>query len=451
LRLTGKSNVQLVVFRSAVSVGQSPVLYRASSPIPNPNTPLTNSVLVDSLQFIDVTPDSLLTQNLELYASGSDPDLPAFAAPALSFVYPHRLRVFGISSENKNVICPSQTYIPNSGVSPSFHPNLNINVDPAGGDVTALCTMDERLIIFEENQVLFTVGDGPGPDGSTTNSYFSPPDLITTDVGCIASGSVVQAPMGIMFQSAKGIYLLDRKLEASYIGAPVEDLIQGNTVLSANLMPDRNEIRFALNNGTTVVYNYFFDMWYEFLNWWGPATIWNGTYVFFNPSALGGGGAGILQETPGVFTDGDGAIISSTLELYWARWAGPQGYQRVRSFSFLGTFQSNHTMQVTITYDYQADGVQDIILWNATEACNPSQYGNSNYGAMSPYGDPILGVYQCRGFPGIQLCESIKLTFQDTQLGAGGAGYSLEDLTFEVGLEKGTMRLPAGPGGHQAG
>jgi len=48
------------------------------------------------------------------------------------------------------------------------------------------------------------------------------PSLIPTDTGTINPRSIVLTPMGIMYQSEKGIYLLDRSLQVSYIGADVE-------------------------------------------------------------------------------------------------------------------------------------------------------------------------------------------------------------------------------------
>jgi hypothetical protein len=450
LRLTGKQNLQLVVYRTTVSVGNSPVLYRASSPV----YPLINSVALDSLQYIETTPDSLLQKNLELYTSGSDGEWPAMAAPAFSFTRVHRGRICGISSENPNQWWPSQPWVPNSGVSPAYNPNILVNIPADGGSLQAFCTMNEKVYFFEQTKIYFSVGDGPGPDVlNAAGTSYSAPDLVTDDCGCSAPGSVLLTPLGIMFQSSKGMYLLDPSGSvSSKIGLQVQDLVKGQTCVSSVLMPDRGEARFAFASGMTLVFNYFFGMWYQFTGWGGPATIWQGTYVFYSPIAQGGAGAGVCQETPGVYTDGDGSLVYSLLDLFWAAWAGPQGYQRVRYATFLGTFGSDHSMVCTVAYNYQTSS-GEVTVWNATGACDPSQFGSdAQYGEATPYGDPILGVYQCRLNPGLQLCESIKLTFQDTALpNAGGAGFSLEDLTFNVGLESGTMRLPSGAGGHQAG
>lgn len=54
---------------------------------------------------------------------------------------------------------------------------------------------------------------GNGPDATGANSDYGDPTLITSDVGCINDNSVVIMPQGLMFQSAKGIYLLDQSLK----------------------------------------------------------------------------------------------------------------------------------------------------------------------------------------------------------------------------------------------
>jgi hypothetical protein len=486
LRLTAKQNISLVVYRSTVSVGTGAVLYRASSPL----TPLifTNtSSFVSTMQFVDVTSDQLIQKNLPLYTSGSDGLWPGFAAPAPSFCGVHRGRECLISSEYQNQWWFSQPYIPGSGIAPVFNPNLVVPVPADGGNLTGFATMNEKVFFFEQSRIYFSVGDGPGSDvQNSSGGSYSAPDLVTTDTGCTAPGSIILTPLGIMFQGAKGFYLVDPGGNVSNkIGKQVQDLVVGMTCVSAKLMPDRNEVRFAMTGtqGTyTLVFNYFFGMWYLFTGWSGPSEIWNGAYVFYSPLSQGGAGAGVCQETPGIYTDGDGSLVYSLIDMFWAAWAGPQGYQRVRYFTFLGSFGSDHTMLVSVAYNYQPT-VGEVIAWNATAACDPSQYGSATYGASvgggttgpfgsgnpfgaggpfggvplasgsaSVYGDPILGVYQCRGNNGMQLCESIKLTFQDTALPtAGGAGFSLEDLTFNVGVESGTMRLPSGAGGHQAG
>lgn len=114
--------------------------------------------------------------------------------------------------------------------------------------------MDEKLILFEDNRIFSLTGQGPTPTGDQND--FSEPSLVTSDAGCIDPRSIVLIPIGILFQSNKGIYLLSRSLETKYIGAPVE-AFNNQTITSAKLLQDQNQVRLLSSDGTTLVYDYF--------------------------------------------------------------------------------------------------------------------------------------------------------------------------------------------------
>ena len=64
-----------------------------------------------------------------------------------------------------------------------------------------------------------------------------------------------------MFQSAKGIYLMDRSLESiKYISDAVE-AYNSYTVTSSKLITSLNQVRFTLSGGVVLVYDYFVDQW----------------------------------------------------------------------------------------------------------------------------------------------------------------------------------------------
>jgi hypothetical protein len=66
-------------------------------------------------------------------------------------------------------------------------------------------------------------------------------------------------------------------------GAPVEALTQGATVLSALNIPSTNQVRFTLDTGITLMYDYFFGQWGTFVN--VPAlssTVYQGLHTYIN-------------------------------------------------------------------------------------------------------------------------------------------------------------------------
>jgi len=90
------------------------------------------------------------------------------------------------------------------------------NIDELGGGVTAIGAMDDKLIFFKANTKFFVYGDGPTPSGA--NNTFSDADRVTSDGGCVNQRSIVSTPMGLMYQSLKGIYLLDRSMVDQSLG-----------------------------------------------------------------------------------------------------------------------------------------------------------------------------------------------------------------------------------------
>ena len=74
--------------------------------------------------------------------------------------------------------------------------------------------MDDKLIIFKKDAIYYITGTGP--DNTGANGTFSDATFITSTVGCANPSSIVLMPNGIMFQSDKGIWLLDRQLGTTY-------------------------------------------------------------------------------------------------------------------------------------------------------------------------------------------------------------------------------------------
>ena len=139
-----------------------------------------------------------------------------------------------------------------------FNDALRMPIDPVGGKITALASMDEKLIVFEEDATFFIAGTGPNNLGQQND--FTTPERISTDVGCVDPKSVVLTPDGLMFKSRKGIYLLSRQLSVSYIGAAVE-AYNGLNFTSAKVVGELNQVRFTTSDGDCLVYNYVYKFW----------------------------------------------------------------------------------------------------------------------------------------------------------------------------------------------
>ena len=132
-------------------------------------------------------------------------------------------------------------------------------------------------------------------------------------------------PQGLMFQSDKGIWLLGRDLSTQYIGAPVE-AYNDNTVVAAINVPGTNQVRFTLDNGITLMYDYYVGQWATFNNI--PAissTLYQSLHTYINANGQ------VFQENEGSYLDGSKPVLMS-FQTSWIHLAGVQGYERFYPF-----------------------------------------------------------------------------------------------------------------------
>jgi len=425
------SNIEifpLSLTEKVVSNNRSPVvcvLYRTKANSTNyyklPVT-IANNNDVDA-QYItpatDTTPDGALVELLYT----TDNVLPNDIPPPVGSLVVHRNRLFLLDSTNPLVIYYSKPV--NAFTPVEWSDAQVINVDPTGGPVIALGSLDDKLIIFKESSIRYITGQGPQIDGS--NNDYGDTILITTDAGCNNLRSIVNTPDGLIFKSSKGIYIINRGLQVSYIGNPVE-AFNPDFVTSAVLMAKNNQVRITLDTNKVLVYDYFVDNWAIFTNISAvDSIIWNQTQAFITSAGK------VFVETPNTYED-DGTPYSMSITTSWLNLSGIQGFQRLWRFYILGEFKSEHNLSVNLYYDYNNAYAQNILV-------NPVV--PQTYGSQSPYGLPSGSVYggqfdlyQYEIRPQRQKCMSMKVQITDQAIsGALGQGYELSNLRFEYGVE----------------
>jgi hypothetical protein len=244
-----------------------------------------------------------------------------------------------------------------------------------------------------------------------------------------------------MFQSSKGIYHINRALWVSYIGSDVEGLSVGQTITSAQLIPTTNQVRFTLDSGIALVFDYLMHQWSVFkpLNA-VDSTIWNGTYCYLRPDGK------VMQEAPGVYTD-NGSWIKLKIVTAWLAWNGLQGYQRVREMMILGGYASPAGLQVGVAYDYnpaitQTDYIASPItsVWGIDSVWG----GNPAVPTDSTVWGGVYSPSQWRVFMTQQKCEAVQVSLEDHPSGTIiGEGISISGFSFEVAGKGGAFRLPS--------
>ena len=109
--------------------------------------------------------------------------------------------------------------------------------------MTGLAAVGNSLAVFRERQIYVIAG--AGPDNTGAGGTFQEPEVISDEIGCVEPRSIVRIPAGVMFQSAKGIYLLASNYSLAYVGADVE-AYNAETITAAVALTDRHEVRLTL-------------------------------------------------------------------------------------------------------------------------------------------------------------------------------------------------------------
>lgn len=426
LRITAKQSprapVSLAVYRTQDA---GTVFYRVTSI----SSPTFNSTSADTVSFVDTVPDLYLSGNELLYTTGGV--VENISAPACSLITTYKDYLVIVPSETENNYWISKEV--SQGYPVAFTDFFVKQVSPFGGKMTAIWEMDEKLIVFKRDCAFLTAGDGPNDVGQQDS--LAKPQFVTTDCGCINPRSLVTMPKGVMFQSGKGIYLLDRSLNASYIGADVE-AYNDLQITSAQLIPNTNQVRFTSAEGTCLVYDYYFNQWSVFTNHMAvDSTIFENRFTYLKPDGT------VFQETPGEYLDGV-SPIRIKLKTSWLQLAGLQGFQRVYQAMILGEYESLHKLIVTVAYDFNPNETQQTYIDAGTDL-QPATYGESSpYGADVVYGGEYP-LYQYRVDMDRQKCEAIQIGLEEVPLPEYGEGLSLSGMTILAGVKQGLYKIPA--------
>ena len=426
LRLTNKStDVKIVIYRWSVA-------QQNYFQITSLTAPILNNTTIDSVSFVDTLADSSILGNNLIYTTGGV--IENVFGPSSVAITLFDDRLWLVDAEDQNLLWYSKQVIEATPVEMSdlftFYISPTQAAQGSTGPITAIAPMDDKLVIFKKDAIYYI--NGVGPDNTGANSQYSQPVFVTSTVGCALPNSIVLMPNGLMFQSDKGIWLLGRDLSTSYIGAPVESLTLGYTCETAIVVPETNQVRFTMNSGVTLMYDYYFQQWGTFNGIPGlSSVVYGGLHTFLNSYNQ------IQQETPQVYLDGTNPVLMS-FKTGWIALAGLQGFQRAYFLYLIGQYLTPHRLIVGLSYDYNPVVTQQNIIV-------PDNYsapfgGDSVYGASPAFGG-VSQLEQWRIMLQNQKCESIQLTLNeiyDPTIGvAPGAGFTLSGINIVIGTKKG--------------
>lgn len=331
--------------------------------VPPASPPLFTPTFTDLLADAAIT---LLEQNPE---NGSV--LENVTPPPAQIAIATDVRIFlaGIAGAPDTVWASMQRI---AGAVAQFNDALTVDVPRPGGAITALAYLNETLVVFRETSIYALPGIGFDNTGGGQN--FGPANRLSGDVGAVSAESVVFTPLGIVFKSAKGWYVLDRSWNPQYIGGPV-NAFDADVPLAAHIVEGQHQVRLLTNN-RMLVWDYYWALESPSGNWaqwgaWSPwsvtggvhATIWQGAHIVLTSTGP------LVQHA--AFDAPTGYGIDA--ETVWLKNTDLQNAVKCRAISVLGEYRSSCAIRIRVARDYQYDSSGkplyfDDVVWTPEPA-----------------------------------------------------------------------------------
>lgn len=446
---TGFSRPREIFFRTRVNEVD---LLRATGPYgvaltTNPTDVTPETVIIAANTAPDESDDGIADNEL-LYTTGDI--LANDGPPACRFACVHGDRMWLGGLENPREMWFSQPFVETE--TPRFNGNLRLAFDKR---IINAGSMDDKLCCFAGDRIYVVTGRGPSAAGGVDIGFEI--QLVTSDVGILDFSasemrSLVETPLGIMFRSSKGIYLLDRALGLKFVGREVASLLTiDDTCVGACVKQDTNEVYFAFTprveaNSYLLIYNYLLDVWYrDTLNFRAasiatvPAPLTGDHQI----AILRESGIVYLSDPAGYNDVAIGGTLDGFIQLYIELpWLKPsellQGWCELKEILLLGTapVDVDFQLRVRVFYDYNEDEADpstfDDVLFTEAE--------------IQPLTENVpLSRFQLSISPRIQQCQAFKIKIVDEESGDGpDQGYTLHSIVLKFIRRPGTAHTHAG-------
>jgi hypothetical protein len=375
----------------------------------NGSVPYRLAVLTTAttMPYTDTAADSDLTLQVPLPSSSGELTSTVPPASKAATMWKGRLAVLPYDDDRKVYY----TKPVESLAFPSFAAGLEVSFPQTSSPLTALGTMDGVLYAFTENQVYTVYGDPAGNTGE--GGSLSVPEIRFNGVGCVDPASVILTPLGLMFKSNKGIYMILRNQELSFVGdGPFDERDQ--TIVGTWADEDNSEVGFALDSGELWVYDWQARAWSR----WTPP-VGNGDTIT-GAALVNGLPTYITQDAIYQVENGGAETFDISMTTAWIRLGALQGYQRVYNMWLYLELLAAHTL----TVDMYLDGSETSVhTWTIT---------SSGLGSTTPEQIRLSVPYQ--------KCSAIKL-----KIASANAGWKLKGIMAEIGVKDSTFKSRNAP------
>lgn len=360
-----------------------------------------------AIVFTDNDADSSINTGEAIYTSGGVLSNYSPGATRHLSIFKNRLIA---TDEDLNSIIYSKTSV--QGNAFEFSEELTVDIPDDSDPLRGHAQLDDKMIIGKGQKIYYLAGDGANDLGQ--GSSFTIPTLISADVGISNHNSIVQYPLGLIFKSDKGIYLLDRSLQVSYAGKNADNF-KSAYISKGVLLKNDNQVRFTVQNSNDViVYDYLQQKWVIHSNGYATdATMFGDSYARVNTSGV------VFVENKTKWTDGV-TSYNHSVKTNWLQVKNVQDYQRIYRLIILGQLRSAHSLQFKIYYNYD-DTNFDFYSFDSSSITD--------------------GVYQPMIHLAKQKCDAIKIEMVVVPNGGTEACLDLVDMSFQVGVKAGLMKV----------
>jgi hypothetical protein len=319
------------------------------------------------IAYDDTTTDAVLIDREQLY---TQPGLlgtsqPHAHPPGLRHIVYHQDRIIGVGDDGYT-LWPSAPFVYGEGM---WWADVFQVPIPDGGPVTALASSDGRLYAFKRDRIFVIDGDGPSDNG--TGGQFSAPQRLPTELGCLSHRSVVVTPVGIFFQSPRGIEVLTGQ-QVQWVGELVQQTLETYpTITSAVCRQTESRVYFTCTDsggtsGVTLVFDYA-------ANAWTVDTVYDSDGAVYTAAAThavavdgayyrGVASTGRVWEEQATCLDNT-TWITATIETGWIKPGGMHGAAEIPTAIFAGVKESPCSITVEWAYDYR-DEYQAAQEWD---------------------------------------------------------------------------------------
>lgn len=398
----------------------------------------------ESLTVNDALADATLSSYEIIYTTS---ELASELGPPLLALTPHRNRLFGIRSDNPRTIAYTQeTTDPEL---PRWNSVLTLEVDNTAGDPIALASLDDKVLVFQRDQIVAVNGQGPDRAGS---GAFSIPEVVARGVGVNAANrnSVVVFPDGVMFRHTSGIYAIGRDLSVQPVGLAIQRTLGPADVWCARYFPSRHQVWMLLDPATytgggtcpILVFDVRYGRWStftpSFTNVRDAIEVAGVVYVL-EASATNGVSGRVFQLDTTSFVDKlDGTTptyLPLTVQLPWFRGAGRNGTQRLRRIGLHGQAVNGTGVGVVV----------DTYTQKNQELAKNAEVADSHYA----FGASLIGALPAGGFSlplrvATQRCSAFRLKITITPTSTDAESLRLTSISMSYGAEPAKGKAPVG-------